>query len=666
MQLQHVKGALRGLSIDTPVSGLTVVSGPNGSGKSTLLSLASLVLQAQRPSDHPDGFTVEASWGEDGVWIRRVIAGGTHTLQSNLPSATGLKATQAAIEKAVGDAWLWDTAAFLALSPAKRTAMLESHQLLRLDDSLQVATLMLEGQGVDLDALLAVVPSSYLRQRSAQAGLETLVQDCGQAWRDANAAHKQIKAAADRAAVVVEAADLPSGTVALWEAKVQEASDKLAELRAKTTAAEAEGRARGAMRRELEQLDRELAKGLLLTQGLERREKELEELAGRDEALASALTSTSQKVEELNARRTANEAELANQERTLQGLRGRWATAAATQKAWAHLAPVLDPLTRVAAHAPLQGPDDAAWLADLNAALLALQQLGRPEEQPDTIKATADEVTKILDGLRSKRDALHAAHQRAMLAAGEARTAVALHSEKHKSMEADIQDHRGRLEAARAEAPAQRERQAALREELAQGGAQDASMDALRQSAEADLERARECVHRLSEVAALRASAASQLADLQAITSRREFITAQKKLVQAAQGAYLQAAAEPLLDVAAPLVEAVLEMPLGIDIAEGTRVLLGGNTIEHRSNSEQIVAGLGLHVAAVSKLPGWKCVIVDNAETIEAPRRAKLYHHLADLVERGVIDNVLLALVGDGALDLDDDRIHHIHMRRHP
>jgi len=650
MRLEALRGRLHGLTYDLALDPLTIVCGENESGKSTLLALAPTILRSQRPSDHPAGLAVEGTWEESHVWVRRSIEGGTHTLQSDARGANGkLKDSQSAIERAVGDAWAWDTAAFLALSPTKRTLMLQDHAILRLDTPREEATTALVAAGVDMERMAVELDTmTYHRHRSAQVALDMLVRELREAWKACNADHRKIQASAERAAETVAKTELPAGNVAMWTERADQLTTKLAELRAGEQLRSQEGRAREAMQRELQQLERERDQGAH-TAGLRAHtavavEEAVKALHGTKAKLKAAEDDT----QAIYATRQTVREEIDEAERELAEATKLVAVAKATQQAYTQLQPVLAPLERVAADNPHHPVGPPEWWKALQEALHALANLQQAQQVSlDELDADVAGAASALKGLQAKRTAVDNATDRKGGALARARSEVARAEHSLQTAQEKLTRTTAAYEMEAAVREPRAQRMAELREQMAAGSASTSDAAAQEASLVAELHTAKSHVGKLHAVSALRADAASRATELQRATERRDYLRTTGAIARTVQGAFLQAAAAPLLEVAKPMVQAVLGAELGLDLLDGARLTLDGQPIEQRSNSAQIIAALSLHVAVVSRLQGWRYVGVDNAEAIEPERRVKLYAHLVDLLERKVIDNAMLAVVGD-------------------
>jgi energy-coupling factor transporter ATP-binding protein EcfA2 len=654
MRLTELKGTIHGVHVDLALHHpCHLITGPNAAGKSTTLNAVRCLLETQRPSDHPKGMDITGTWSDPNMVARRAILDGKHMLRVGVGSGfdQGIKAAQMEVDGYLGQAWAWDTSAFLSLSPAKRTAMLEDHKVLRLDHPLSVAHKHLADAGLhpdEMETLRATMHTSFHQARTAQIGLDTLVNDLRAEWRKCNASVRQIEAAAKQAEQAVTAAHLPAGTVPQWEEKAQQASDRLAELKAKKAAGDAERRARAAIERELQQVTQErkriegrAARAKQLLHDLSKVESDIKtNAAERDEV--------DEKVNRLKEKAEAMEAQIASLVRQLRESRELYGAAQATQKAFAACAGVFEPLQRVRAVELLwkREEEQPPWAADLREALHALANLEVAKavdlaELETEGRGMAEEES----GLRSKR-AAHARVQRAMWAQREKLAA------KKGSLLATRDSIKGDLADLRKEdtdTEAVSARMEELRTQLADGGGNDSTLDQAIAEAEQQRDKARDNVAALQGAAALRATAAERSSELQRVTSTRTQARKWENMARKAQGAYLAQAAAPLMEVASATTQAVLGMPLTLDLDGGTHLRLGDQFIEHRSHSEGLVSALALHIAVVSKLPGWRVALLDDMESVEAPRRQKLYEHLARLCDQGVLDNAIVALVGDDA-----------------
>ena len=113
---------------------VAVILGDNGAGKSSLLGLTRLILNGPAGATFPvlgasPAYDWEASAAfSGGLQIGRWMRGGKHAASFG-GIGGGLKEVQTRIDQAVGRASTWNLDAFLADTPSKRQAFLESEVL---------------------------------------------------------------------------------------------------------------------------------------------------------------------------------------------------------------------------------------------------------------------------------------------------------------------------------------------------------------------------------------------------------------------------------------------------------------------------------------------------------------------------------------------------------
>ena len=58
-------------------------------------------------------------------------------------------------------------------------------------------------------------------------------------------------------------------------------------------------------------------------------------------------------------------------------------------------------------------------------------------------------------------------------------------------------------------------------------------------------------------------------------------------------------------------------MPLALDIQDGTTVLVGGQPLATRSESQRTVAIMAFQAAVQMQISGWRALIIDSLEHID-------------------------------------------------
>ncbi len=160
----------------------------------------------------------------------------------------------------------------------------------------------------------------------------------------------------------------------------------------------------------------------------------------------------------------------------------------------------------------------------------------------------------------------------------------------------------------------------------------------------------------LTDAAGREGARTSRLYDLAAAQSRRELARRLTGRILAVQTRMGSEQVGPMLADCNRILEAVtgatLEMDANDPAAKSLHLSLrrAGRLfgLDQASHSLRSCVYVALHTAIVSRMPGWRAVILDDAENLSKDRRERLVEALLDEVVGGRLDNVIVASVDDG------------------
>lgn len=638
---------LASLTVETPafsrgftVEPVCVVLGPNESGKTTLLQAIDVAVRGQGAAAW-DRFRerarIRASWSESEQLAFRVdrgVDGGRTTVEVN-GRALGVKAADAAIRDALGDAALFDLGAWLAL-PLR-------------DQLAEVATWSsVDPVGFDLAAVRDLVErrlSRPLVDTFVKLGISDPPAADARSWVGAMvAAVREVDLAANAEALRLnkivddvergradQRAALPPGTVAMWRGEVDRIDAQLGALRTKlgaseeadeaaTRAQEALQTVSAALTRVNDQLDR------ATTAAREQQQRLAAVVARCDEQLATVKAAeAADESARVAATRSAEEVAL---------LREELARAEGLHENERYLR---DRLSLVADN------DDVPMWARLRVS--------------EVLERAGLGGSVLRDQLATKTNehagyAVKAAGTTRQLTAARASYATLVGDRDVLTKQIAVESNRiARLTGERSalEQEAERAQAAVLAAGTADTSAVRAAIDGLLVDRKVALGNA----DKLSDFDGSEAAHAQRILDRQEAVARRTLARDLQPILLDVQLRLVEAALVPMLRTASAITSAVYGYQLTVQRREGERSLVffaqrnGGPAIriEHASQSVRAVIGIALRAALLQYRRGWRALLVDDFEHVDPARRDAVIRAILDA---GVSDTLIVAAVADG------------------
>jgi hypothetical protein len=672
---------------------VVVLLGGNEAGKSTLLGLPRLALEGPSGSTWPVlGTSPAYDWMcrlqfvnspdvdlERGAIIQsevdRRVTGGKHVAALNARGGT-LASVNAQIEATLGSASVWSLEAFLSQTPTKRLAWLEENALQgagwSLDQVEAEVRASLERVRVALD--VAIEPGKPLRRTTDKDGrallgrLITLLRD---RWLDADRRTKSVQKAIenDERAVANFAGGRPPGTVPGLRAQVVDIDTKLAELNRAKGASEA-GRAEFV--RATDEVNR-LVRELENTHNVDT-DKVVADRA-REETNARARLEALQRQDpsDVGVGRRAELERLESTAKQIEGLRDAANVDLAKVRAILELEPLLRPLLfgvddRVAALVADGFEERASFLRDSHDSIVKTLNAGGA-----AIERASDVLAVANVDLEAVRVQLSAARRQIERADNEKAAWT-------RNVDGARNELRNATTAAKAAVDAKlstEQRRAQLAEQLDAARNVLTGLDTTDTSAidlqiaglDAEKVQLTKNADRLTDYTGLVATLASRREEHRAALDERTRTRIAGEALQEVFGRMLAALVGPLREAMNEVIGPVLDGEVLLDTTDGLSISLlrpGGGTgevprpdvvvpLETMSRSTRAVVFVALRYAITTQLGGWRALLLDDLENLNADlespadsRRDRLVLTLSELAFAGKIDNAILACVDDG------------------
>ena len=599
------------------VGPVTLLTGANGRGKSTRLGIPELVLTPTVQGAYPVLGATDYDWSaalrfDDATMVARFVSKGKPGVAINgIP--VGVRDASKRLPEAVGASATLSIGAFLSLPARERMTWLQEHVLHGAGWSVDEARQRLDAVATDYPAV-----AEDLRAATGVDGREAL----RDAWKRVDEASKQggkdvtrLGGAISTAEAAEKARQLPEGDVAGWRVKLDELNTEIGRVR------EARGRADQAAK-EAKRQDAERAS---LT-------AELDALNNTDH---DALDQRAQAAVD-EARTKATAAATAAQE-----ARQRHEAAAATADQKQR------ELVEAQASAKL-APRFTAWMERLRA--LGAEDV--IEEMQALVDADTAGEQALADAAGRQRDTAKRALDAAVSAQATADKAVTTATTQLEALRVARNGHGTRAAelARRIEEISTR-----LAELEGEAGNLDTHDQELRGLA-VRRDDALKAIDLLTDATGARAALLIHREDLRTAEARRSQGRAARDAVEGLLADLMTEAVGPFVDVASRITEAVTGLPLRVDLRGGFSWQLGTDADAHGegSRSEHAVALIALRVAIVSGRPGWRSVVLDDLENLDADRRWRLLQVMVDEAARGTFDNFLAAGVIESGTSYPD------------
>ena len=623
-------------AIESP---LVLVVGLNEAGKTTMISLPNLALDGPTGSRWPvlgtspsyDFATSVRFELDDGkrVLVGRGIDRGKHWASLD-GRPGGLKDVQGRIDATFGRARTFDLGAFTSLTPPKRLEWLEASVLDsggwdrdRLRAELDADRLPALVAAVDLD-----VDTLLTEDNDARTGLVNLIEAVKKAALDADRDVKRLDASIAQQRAEKDATELPPGTVAQWR-------DTIRKLQTERSA-------------------------------LVEKRGQIQGVKSALEAHQKALVEVARAIEESRARIVAAEEELAAARAGLPPL-----DAEAIR-----LADAAGPATVAAKEANDKAEAEAVKLRE------ALER----GESPEAVQTMA---TSILGMIANRRDEFEAAgpevaaerwlrHLRALAeaasnlpnrtaydeaAAAAAATISAYGAAKEAASEAARVLTAATKEVARKEKALGRIHADLVRQEQQAAQLQAAQLDSEASGEEGVTEAIKGLdqniadatgnADTLTDAATATALRMERSLDRDRATQKRTDARSVVKGLTAVLERMLAEVIRPFVDPISRITSAVVDADCYVDLAggfdfgclrpDGTRVPWATC-----SESQQAVLLLAFAVAVQGRLGGWRRLVVDGLECMDAERRTRFLTAMREAVDRDELDTLICAVVDDG------------------
>jgi len=689
------------LTVEVDMSKPTCVVGPNRAGKSTVLRLLSMLVAGDtKPiGATPADALIEAVFTVDGRDESHTMtipkAGSVEHLVRGRRMAT--KAAIAARGDLVGQAGSWNVDDFLALSATKRTAWIAEHiQASSWTHDEVFAELQVVLDGVDdprLDTSLSVeareVAHADLAKRGKQVvsnhtSVNALVygEDAGSALMDTVIAEfsriakvKQADKIAIERAVTQDEADqkarapmLPPGTVAMWTDKAETLGREIGDLERSTKANDDERKRRDRRDERLKlvadqhalktRLSNEIAdadRTVELTEAVERLVADLE-------AKKKAVADATEKRDGFAKSRTT----LLAEHQAAAKVYGDISSERTAAGAYAGLVSAVQAWGALLRDVGVSDEDLALYLAterthdvplervrgvvdDLQAAMKVAPALPS-EERVEAAQSAVQDVVKrgettrlLLDSAGRVLEAATAAQSRADADLRVARAALVA------EQQAIADRNKRRANLAEEIRGLDGERQALLNETFDVID-DDVAAELLKQK-RAELVVARTRRDALNDAVQAATTLAERRTKLETLEREAGYMRTLLSAAQAARVSLMARDADPIAEVAGSIVRDVLDAELRV--ANGDILITSGGqtySVDTASDGERVVVLMAFALAVRSRLPGLRIAIVDRLDALEPTLRARFAKKLLDLLDAGVVDNVLIALHGDASV----------------
>lgn len=645
MRLIHLQADnLHGhLTYDVEVGPVTVILGANEAGKSTLLGVPALVLDGPKRGNYPVlGQSPSYSWFaavafDDGTVVTRQMTGGTHGATFN-GDAAGITVVQQRIERLIGEGGTWSLSAFMALSSAKQLDALEERVLVGAGWTRERALEELAPHLPTLRARLYLaddwVPEGTAREilNDIQARLQALFTET-----DRTVKRLQQTCAQDEVEATAEAERLPGGTVPYWRAELARLDKELGEAEASKGIYEGQRQGREALEAEVAKVEADLD-ALVIPVG---------DLVASVQDARQALAAARQTLEDAVATEGEAAATVQQLQRQAQGLQAERAGAmSAKQIAEAAGAGVAEAL------AGIEGVVGAVMLSD---------------DHVDVLRRAVDRIRSLVPSLYDAEQAVTAVDQkiaglgvqvssaerrvaRTAQAAAEARGQAAVAGVTVANAEAIVTE----AAEARRRRDELEQRLAALRLRLADLVTGDVGSI---EDRIAGLQEARSTAVRnhdaLNDAVAARVLRSDHTVQRQAAIELRTMVRRELTTITSMRSRALTATVEPLVEAMNPITLRAMGVQVSITLDGGFSLRLerpDGTQVpyETATASQVAIVGAALELAVRQRLGGWRRLLIDNLNDLDADRRTRFVEAMLALADEGLVDNVLLASVEDG------------------
>lgn len=603
MRLTNVSGHVHGRDYDIDINPVTLLVGDNEAGKSTALGLVHLAMCVRSSRALPVVGTHETDWEAQAVFAdpkMRISRGHSGSdkwlLVNNRPQK--LRAGTQLVRDAVGEASVWRVSEFQEMSSAKQAAyvmdtVLRDHKITVADviEKHPGSKPLFEGVLFDANAL----PTLTRAQKKAHDDKLAAAREL-----------KSIRGALTRGEEEMrERGDAPGGTLAYWRTQRDETQARIEEMAGKVGAANGNATAITTLTDKVE----------LLTKAVVAAEAAAEELPALEAAVSKAEAWAKSCTERYDA---ASEAMDAAQK----------ASAYAT-----HHNLVMRPGTHAStlleqAIAGLVGEDGDGHLEPhITTIRHAMCHL---EEDPDALG-------KERRRLKSARDMMQDAHTQ-VARAKEPRDAAAKRA-------AQLAHQTAQLDAATAELNAIGDIGDIGHLELALGAEREALKDIVAK------------LDRIADDEALAKAQAQRYEEEARLLALGGLLADRERLARDVRAEVLSEAMEPLAEPVTRITKAAIGCTVDIELDPfGIYLVRTGECIplDTASNSQQIITWMAFAAAVVSRMDGYRAVLVDDLEALTPARLAGFVRAMAREVEAGHIDQFIGAVASDKPIDVPD------------
>ncbi len=657
-----------------PVSPVMVLHGPNESGKSTLIGLIALALNGPSGSSYPVlGDSPTYPWlanavFDDGTQVTREMAGEKHAVSFNGSRAGGLRATQASIDRHLGQSLTWSIDTFLAMTPAKRLTFLETEVLhgagWLVTETRSRLTSALSDSGLDLQELLLLAGTqvrdtvrSYDLPVDGPDGRPALIALINRLREVDTAAHAEalrLGGAVKTDDQAELAGGLPAGTVSEWEVRRGALDIDIGRLREKLGKLTAEKEERDRANADLEGAIARVSAGQsfdhdgAVKQASVIEDRERVNLKEAEEALASsnsAVTETEAALLEAKAAANAARDALGAERESIAAAAGRLAAVEALNP---RIVGISCQLAAVLACPADELNGEARSMIEATRLDLQLLASGEPPRHADTLHALADAVDAAEVRLSARSRGVDGAKKRASLAL-QVRDRT---NDRLANATMDLtraRDARSGAAKTLGELSNEVDR---LRERVTTMGTGDTSaVDESIVMAEARRKDCIDSIRKLNDAAGERAARVQRRADLLAAQDRRTQARAALAVVVPVLETLLSEAITPF---SVP-VNRITRRVLGADVVpsfEGGftfHLVRDGVDLGPGSRSVQAVSLVALRIAVMAALGGWRAVVLDDMENLGESRRSAFLEAMVVEVAEARLDNFLGACVSEAS-----------------